>query len=838
MQAGNRPALEIRTDNGSRFYEVFIATRPELMKPEFARQRTSDAFYSSRSEQGLLPATNGRALFLLPDRLIDHFRNGQIHFMVKTFRDESGNGPAVSPVMSTTHAPLVAGVDPSEDIMHGALDHEELLADLRTAPSQRNGGARAASVTAHGVRARATTHRPVPDAGIAAALGLFAARMQAVAAADPAIPGRPSRRDVTRILSHCIAEAKLQDGTSAARAMSVHARSTRRNAARQLEREVNQAIAEMSQGDGRSREMFLGGLLSALGPVLSQLLPQILPVVLPMLQQLLAGAAAGQPAKAKSASASRNRRDPLYAHYGLTADGTLAREQFAFLAPLLGLLPSLLPSLAGLLPGILGMLKGQSVNARSRGLNATGTAGGTVTGTVAPAGGTAAVTPNAGTGGTAVSGNVAPAGAAALDPAKLMALLQALKGAPAAGGAANTAAGGAVAMPAMDPEALKTLLGAMGGAGGINAIAGGPGHELVKSVVDRLPIEKMFDGRAWIPEIKHDEWIQTLPWDKVLSLSTSASVVGTLFVPGRNQLSKLENVQLDIVDQTLTRIAQGKDSWVFVADAPARIRVRVASKNMIDRPFVDVRVSTDGTSQGGLHRSVFRLGSLGPDSTRTFTIEIPPGVLARAPRNGAPTCLSIRLVEEVEPAKFRAAELRATFHVVARHTLVPQRSAMLRERVPDLKGLDRRIPAAGLDGVSTLAWSIDVVCDGAALGEYAPVTRHSEGDDVALDGGIRITPLGIADLARRASNGALRPDDTAAIEQALRADSALCTRLSLRTREMITGARSDHTIRTELGLMPTMLVTFTGISPDGNPTGRQVREVRLPVPMGVSVRAA
>ena len=35
---------------------------------------------------------------------------------------------------------------------------------------------------------------------------------------------------------------------------------------------------------------------------------------------------------------------------------------------------------------------------------------------------------------------------------------------------------------------------------------------------------------------------------------------------------------------------------------------------------------------------------------------------------------------------------------------------------------------------------------------------------------------------------------------------------------------------------PAFLVSFTGVSPDGNPSGRRVTRVHVPVPRGISLR--
>jgi hypothetical protein len=874
-QQDGQQVLEVRTGAGAPYYEIFLATRPELMQPRLARQRTADNFYSSRLDGGLLRADGGRAIFPLPNKLLTRFGNGRVHFVVKTYRDEYGNGPAVSPLLSLPPGqPILDGVDPSEDAMqYSSLDREAASAALggtgglfvsrpqslsRPAPratarrASRRAASRPAAVARYGRSSGNGNARPE----LAGALALVCERLERMTAGDPAVPGRPRAHEHARVLSHLLSHLPSADGQgSAAASLNAQIRglSHPRGGARELEQSVLAARRRLTRGMQLNREAALPAVLAALGPALAQALPTILPALLPMLQQLLAQLqpSANNPPPAQATSL----RDPLRASAALGRDGRSREQFFAALLPILGqILPSVLPMLAQLLPSLLGGLsRGRSFALTdtaalpaatlpatglppASGLPSTGTTP-TLAPTVAPV-----VTPT----GTATGGTSgAPAGSLpAGDQAALAGQIQAALAGAAAGGAGGGAAGGA---PPIDPAAIGQLLQAAGGAGGINALAGGPGHELIKSVVDRLPIEKMFDGQAWIPQIKHDEWVQTMPWDKVLSLSSSASVVSALFVPGRRELDPLDGVELGLANRTLTKFASGEESWIFVSDEPARFELQIrAGGAAIRRPFVDVRVSLDGRARTGIQRSVFRVETVPAGQSTTLTIEVPPAVLRRALGGGQPLCLSIRLVEKTGDDTFRGTELRACFHAVARHSLVlsPGSGAASADELDALVGLAQPIPLPQSSGQPLgIEWMVDAVADGVdSLARYVPVRQRDAGGNATLLGGLQISPLGLADLARRLPGNPQDAERLAALKSALEADRALRQRLALTAYEMLEPAAQHNgsercAVRTHFTAAGAFLVSFGGIGPHGNPSTRQVTPVRLPIPRGISVSA-
>jgi hypothetical protein len=824
--------LEVRTGKGSPYYEIFLATRPELMRPDMASQRTEANFYSSRRQQGVQRAYGGRSIFTLPHNLLRRFRNGRVYCVVKSYRDERGNGPAVSPVMSMPPSqPILRGIDP-EGSMPSSFDFEETVASLDRSEDlfspRAKSYARSTQRRRKRPHARATTERPVMQSELAGALALVGARLQAMTAADPAIPGRPSLRDHVCVLSHLLAQMPSPDGRGTAAGMlnaRIRGLSRHQGGARELEHSVLEASRHMTRGRKLSRETAIPAILAALGPVLTQILPQLLPAIMPMLQGLLARLTSGSQSRATKA------HDVLMASVGLDADGRMSREQFlpflAALGPVLSnVLPAVLPMLAQMLPSLLGARGGRS-------------AGLTASGTPAPSTGVAPSAPAAGP---------PPGSTAAPDPQVLAAQIQAaLASPPATGGSSGTPAAGAQIDPAAFAQLFQSIGGAGGGAG-IGSLLGGSGHQLIKSVVDRLPIEKMFDGQAWIPKINHDQWIQTLPWERVLSLSDSASVVSSLFVPGRKRLARLEGVELDLVDRSTTRLGDEHESWIFVADEPARFDLRVRTGSQpLRRPFVDVRVSQDGTPRTGIQRSVFRVESIGASQSKTIQVELPPAVLQRAPRDGRQTCISMRLIEKQGEAGFRGKELRSCFYVVNRHSLVLDAATPAAE-APDLSklaALRRVVPQTVLGAQPQLVqWEIDTASPGVDnLGRYVPVRRRQVGDKAVLVGGLQISPMGLVDLAKRIADNDLNADRIVALKAALEVDLALRHRLSLTAREAVDsaalpGGSQGLAIRTELATITAQLVSFTGVSPHGNPSGREVTRVRLPIPRGISINAA
>jgi hypothetical protein len=802
----DRSAFEIETGS-NRFYELYLATRPELMQPTFAAARSAENWFSTRAASGLLPSTGGQALFSPPRDTAERFGPGKVFFMVKTFADARGTAPARSPVMGGKDGGLVmTDVDPDANrgvpMETTAVDFEELAARLAPVGAAGSGPgrprrSRAASTGAGAVAPRpparmphsARTVRPRSagrarrsDAQAAAtALALTCRNLKAATARDPIVPG-PSLRSVAEVLSTALAlvpAAGAQEGGPSAAAVcnGLCAGRSPYGGQRELSRHIMRAASESrarSLSEPRSREQFLPAL-AALAPMLLQALPAILPVIMPLIQQLLGGLT-----KAKS----------------LSGPAAVPADQAAALQQLLA---------------------------------AVAAGGGA---SPPPAIGTApAIDPAAG-GATAVP--VAPALAPAADPA-----------AAAAPGAAPGAA--------VSPDMAAALLGALqggeggGGAGGMlgQLGPGGPGHEIVKSIVDRLPIEKMFDGQAWIPKSNYDEWRSTLPWEAVLSLSDPMATTGALFVPGRKELGQLAGVKLAVVERDLTTVPGAGESWIFLADRPARIRVEVnAGEEGLSRPFVDVRVSRDGTPGTALWRSVFRLASLAPRERRVAVIELPVEILQTAARDGSETCASLRVVQE-SGGTYDGAELRACFHVVAPTTLVLEPGGVLAAapELDRLAGLERVIPRAALGpDLRMVQWGVRLAprAEISGLARHESVGEREIAGERVLEGGLTLSPVGVADLARRREQNELGTENTAELADAIDSGAALRGRLSLQMREEIPPAvQSASTIgvRVEMGWHPAQLVRFGGAGADGNPSRRDVRPVHIPVARGLALRA-
>ena len=272
----------------------------------------------------------------------------------------------------------------------------------------------------------------------------------------------------------------------------------------------------------------------------------------------------------------------------------------------------------------------------------------------------------------------------------------------------------------------------------------------------------------------------------------------------------------------------------------------VAGPDGLQRPFVDVRVSRDGTPAGGIWRSAFRLRSLAPRERRVATIELSPDVLAGAPQDGTPTCVSLRVVEQ-RGEDFLGAEHRAQLHVVAPATLVVDGRATL-DPAPELAklaGLERQVSAAALaPDLRMVEWAVELGGGGkaSALAHHAEVVDVERGGERMLRSSLTIAPLGVADLARRRDDNALGADEVVTLAAALAAGAGLRRRMSLTLREelepaLLTSARGGLGVRVELGWLNAHLVTFGGASPDGNPSRRDVRPVAIPVPQGLSIRA-
>jgi hypothetical protein len=346
------------------------------------------------------------------------------------------------------------------------------------------------------------------------------------------------------------------------------------------------------------------------------------------------------------------------------------------------------------------------------------------------------------------------------------------------------------------------------------------------------------------PANDYDHWIETMPWDKVLSLSDPVTTFGALFVPGRHDLDALQDVHLDVVNRTLTKLDGGNESWIFLADQPARLQLEiVAGSQGIARPFVDVRVSKDGSPSTAIQRSVFRIASFGANERRVVPVELPPEVLRHCATSGAETCVSLRVIEQ-SGETYAGAEVRACFHVVRADTVLMETAGALREapELDDLAALERQIPRPAIpSGLSAVDWSITITnrSKTPGLAKYLPVQQRGNGDS-PLEGGIAISSIGLADLARRAHENDLTADELARFAQALDDERPFRHRLSLNLRETVEPqllARSERGlgVRTEFGWLGGYLVSFSGAGPDGNPSRRDVRSVVVPVPRGIAL---
>jgi|GEM_PF-4522066 hypothetical protein len=791
-----QPVFEVDTGS-NRFFELFLTTRPELMQPQFARNRSQDNFYSSREALGkLLPSSEGKALFPLPQIVRQLFPDGKVYFMVKTFRDEQGNGPALSPVMQGNESRvMMPPVDPREESMQ-VFDQEARLAQLSWSASRLAQARRPTALSQPTRRANRTPGGSTRGGDLATGLALVCDRLHALSVEDPAFPHPPRYEDIVRIMTYVLSEIPAPGSrASATSALNGQIRGLSRSAVsqRELERSVLDAHRRLRRaGFRRSRET-MAPLLAALIPMLVQMLPQLLPMLSQLLGGLVRGASAEQ-------SLVRTTEAPA----------------------------SAAPAAAGT-----GAAAGANVQAQLAQLLAAA---------AQPSSAAAAATPTTPAPAPAVpTAPVAQAKAgAAVSPQQAAALLSALQG---AGAGAGGGGGG-----------LGSLLGVLGGMGGPAGLGSMGGAGILQSVVDRLPIQKMFDGTVWVPTVDQggfDRLVQSLPWSEILSLSEPTSVIGAVFVPGRRFLESLRGVKLSLVNRSPLKLNDGRESWIFLADRPARLHLEiVAQSGGLQRPFVDVRVSRDGTPQSGIHRSVFRLPSMAPGERRVADVEISPEILARASTDGQQTCISLRVIEYKDEA-YRAAETRACCYVVQPNNLVLEPGAALREapELDTLSGLEQRLPQAVLGPeLRIVNWLVEAV-PGQTLapnGRYLPVRQRVAGEEVVLEGGLQFSPIGLADLARWAPDNALGAEALGALASAIDHSAALRDRISLRLQEVVEPqvlTRAADTgkglaIRVDMGWLPAYLVSFAGANPDGNPTRRQVRPVSLPVPRGITIKPA
>jgi len=779
---GGNPVFHVDT-GGNHFFELFLTTQPELMLPRFAAQRSPDNFYSTRATEGrLMAAANGRALFPLPEILQRRFRDGNLYYMVKTYRDGSGAGPALSPVMEGNGRALpMAATDPTgEEVM--PIDVKGALTSVMT-PATSGAGPSVVDRTPPALRSQARAGQPAA----ATALALVAEQMRQQAVLDPRMPN-PGIRPVVQVMTHVLSclpapPGAAPVGVSAASYMAGVISGGRPAADGQLalERAVLKSHDELTQKP-YSHEQFWQFLLQ-LAPYLVQLLPTLLPLI----QQLLGGASGSK---------------------GLgVADG----------APGAG--PSstdtLLKLLAAMPPDKLAELMK--------------VAGGTPAAPSPPAGG-------------------APAGSTTAAPASPRGTAPPAAAPPAAGTGGQPAA-------SMNPEQIQALLGALGGGsgggGGLKSLlepTGGIGGDLLKSVVDRLPIKEMFDPSRYIPVIDQNALLKMLPWDSILSLSDPTSAIGTVIVPGRRFLRKLPDGRLAITSRTATRLPGGQESWIFMAGSPIRLGLSVTAGGAgLSRPFIDVRVSRHGTAVSGIRRSVFRLRSLGPQERRQVDIELPPDVVATAPTGGKPTFLSIRLVEQGKDDTFSAVETRASFYVVHPHALILDEDATMgaAPELAGIPGLQTVLPAEVLTPQPrAIEWSIGLADSTEVTGDarWLPVRQRQVSGEVSLIGGLQISSVGLADLARRIPGNDLGAEAMVAFKAAVDTNPGLRQRIGLLAQEPVDApllARASNGLRVsvEMAVIPASLVTFDGVRRDGNPSTRTVTRMQIPVPRGLTLQA-
>lgn len=749
--------------------------------------------------------------------------SGRPHIQVQLRRPYAlrDGGPAIERAMERRWGVDVAVAEMMEDEMsrHGD-DFEGVLADLGPTSASRAGALSARRTAGSGTGGR---RGRAPEPELAEGLALLTARMQAICARDPEIPGRPSQRSMARILSHCLDQVPGRSGASLAAELNARIRGGRAPVAggRALEHTIMRAAERMRAPDGRlnaavAREQAFPALVALL-PMLKGLLPSLIPALAPLLGSLLGGLAGGKSMAVGPPLKGRAMGGIDVAH-GLGPDGRIAGEQSveSLVKLLMDLIPELAPVFAKMIadaaPGVVGQLVGALRSA-------------------APAAPVVPVQP------AAVAGNAPEAAVAQGWRAR------------AAEAAAGTGGGGAKLDPAMiagilkniDPKAVTGLIqGIAGNAGGINQLLGGPGHELLKSVVERLPVEKMFDARAWVPEINHDQFVSTIPWSAVLSLGDAAGMVGQLFVPGRKQIQADRRIEVALPRRALTDLGDGETSWIFVSDRTCRIPVAfTAGPERLDAPFLDVRVSCDGTPRTGLKRCVWRMAPLEAGASAGAAVELDPDVLMQAERAGGRICLAIRLVQRREGGSgppFFGNELRLCAHVTAPNRIILDGAEPLRERdtATDAPGLLLRIPSEARSGAAHLRYRIGLA-EGPGLARHLPLVARPGPSGDYLAGGVEITPEGYAELTRRGAPGATDPLAAAAVAGALAADPTLRARLMIETVERLPVGTGPLTVEPVLHAQEVHLVSFVDIDENGNPARREVRKIQLPVPVGMRI---
>ncbi|WP_170418880.1 hypothetical protein [Ruegeria atlantica] len=731
------------------------------------------------------------------------------------------------------------GVDVSVDSrLEGEMsryggDFEAMLADLGPTSASRAG---ALSTRTGRQRVMRRIRKPQPE--LASGMALMVARMHEVCKRDPRIPGAPSTRTLTRVLSHCLDQAQGRSGASLAAELNgrIKGGGTPIGGAGALEASINRAAAAMAQPGSTARAQAIP-FLAALLPMVKSLLPTLIPMLAPMLGNLLGGLTGGKSIASTASARQLGRTGGIDVSYGLAADGTYSSELAldSIVKVIMDLIPQLAPVFAKMIsdaaPGVTGQIvKGLVPKQQPQpqvilqpvpvAAPAPGPAAAPAEHVPTPAAPDGAPLLAQGMDASALAGLLGGAGGK-IDPSMITGLLKNIK-----------------------PEHITGLIqGVAGNAGGINQLLGGPGHELVKSVVERLPIEKMFDGKAWIPQINHDQFVSTLPWERVLSLSDAEGAVGQLFVPGRKMIKADRRIKLALPKQTKTDLGDGKSSWMFAADRPAKIPVSVtAGPERLSSPFLDIRVSCDGTPKTGLKRCVFRLAPLEAGASASSTIEIEPEVLTAAARHSGKICVSVRLVQKNgkgTEASFIGNEIRLCAHTSAPHRLflIGAAPARMSDVLADIPALKRNVPSDARTTATHVSYGMRFVAPGAVAGlaRHTPLTGTPGGAGDHLSGALEVTPSGFADLARRLSPDTVTADVMAAIDAAMSMDPALRMRLGAEAVERLPAGKQPLVVETVLQAAPAYLVSFDDVDENGNPARRTVRKIDVPIPAGIRI---
>ena len=117
QQIDNRfPVLGFTISTGDlSYFEVLLTTNPALFSPENSARRTPATFYASRQDSGLLSASGGEAVYLVPPLVMQSFASAMprpqaIYFTLIAYSDSQGNAAqyAHDPATLATSAPFVS----------------------------------------------------------------------------------------------------------------------------------------------------------------------------------------------------------------------------------------------------------------------------------------------------------------------------------------------------------------------------------------------------------------------------------------------------------------------------------------------------------------------------------------------------------------------------------------------------------------------------------------------------------------------------------------------------------------------------------------------------------